>query len=188
MKTVPFKPTATEWLELINIPQYKDFSYRAIFNTAILVTHATMERGKRLTSTGRDDYSKIPQLATPLQIKANKQFPPVRRNAELEHATFLKLNEIKVYNCFPSMADTVAFCLRSLRVYTDAKGTDVIGKWEKTDYDQPSHKKEQVLLRLPQDVIDFYKVRAVALDKSYNRFIADLLIEEARKQTIHIHT
>lgn len=128
MERIPFNPTGIEYAECLTPVMYEGYSERAVFNTSIAVTHALMVKGKKLVSTDRSvvDYKIISSQENINYWKANK---PPRKNADLTDINAKRLAEIRRHYVIKSNVETISFCLKTLRVYTDSRGTEVISKF-----------------------------------------------------------
>lgn len=156
MKRVPFNPNALEYTECISPLHYENLSERAIFNTAVAVTHAFMQKGKKLVDSNREavDY-KIAGPTENLNYWRRNKCP--RKNADLSDINAKRFSEIRIQFALKNNAETLSLCIRTLRVYTDKHGVEVILKAMNESDTRSFTKATGDLIRvkcyLPQDLI-----------------------------------
>jgi hypothetical protein len=180
MERVPFNPTAIEFTECLAITRYEKFTERAVFNTAIALSHALMVKGKKLVSTERDTVE-FKLLGPSDNLKYWRENKPPRKNADLNDLNFKRLQELKSHYYFANNAEALSFCLRTLRVYTDQHDVGIISKFvaEKStsSYQKATGDLRRVRVYLADDLADILTERAQQEGKSMSLLINELLRE-----------
>lgn len=171
VKRTPFTPL---YYEYKLSTQFTGISTRAIYNIAVVITHQMAMSKKKLTQPARQDPKfKDYNLK---QLTAYTLFKSKRINIDFTDEIYLKLQDIKKQYHFKTEAEAISYSLRTLYLQYNGGGitiTEINQLWEvyREKSQRPCSENIKIELRLPIDIVNSYRIRALEQSKATGRDI-----------------